>query len=59
VRRRTLSGLPAPAAAFPSMYADDVNQLLGDLHYAKANLIGISYGTDAELVFGPRRTMGA
>ena len=41
------------------MYADDVNQLLGDLPYAKANLTGTSYGTDAEQVFGPRRTMGA
>jgi pimeloyl-ACP methyl ester carboxylesterase len=34
-----------------AMYADDVNQLLGDLHYAKANFIGGSYGTDAEQVF--------
>jgi pimeloyl-ACP methyl ester carboxylesterase len=34
-----------------AMYVDDVNQLLGDLHYAKANLMGISYGTDAEQVF--------
>ncbi|MGO8959488.1 MAG: alpha/beta fold hydrolase [Streptosporangiaceae bacterium] len=34
-----------------AMYADDVNQVLGDLHYAKANLIGISYGTAAEQVF--------
>ena len=34
-----------------AMYADDVNQLLGDLHYAKVNLMGISYGTDAEQVF--------
>ncbi len=34
-----------------AMYADDVNQLLGDLHYAKVNLVGISYGTVAEQVF--------
>ncbi len=34
-----------------AMYADDVNQLLGDLHYAKANLMGISYGTAVEQVF--------
>ena len=34
-----------------AIYADDVNQLLGDLHYAKANFIGGSYGTDAEQVF--------
>jgi pimeloyl-ACP methyl ester carboxylesterase len=34
-----------------AMYADDVNQVLGDLHYAKVNLMGISYGTAAEQVF--------
>jgi pimeloyl-ACP methyl ester carboxylesterase len=34
-----------------AMYADDVNQLLGDLHYNKVNLMGISYGTVAEQVF--------
>jgi pimeloyl-ACP methyl ester carboxylesterase len=34
-----------------AMYADDVSQLLGDLHYATANLVGISYGTIAEQVF--------
>ena len=34
-----------------AMYADDVNQVLGDLHYATANFIGISYGTIAEQVF--------
>jgi pimeloyl-ACP methyl ester carboxylesterase len=34
-----------------AMYVDDVNQLLGDLHYAKVNLMGISYGTDAEQLF--------
>jgi pimeloyl-ACP methyl ester carboxylesterase len=37
-----------------AMYADDINQLLGDLHYAQVNLIGISYGTDAEQVFALR-----
>ena len=34
-----------------AMYADDVNQLLGDLHYGKVNLMGISYGTAVEQVF--------
>ena len=34
-----------------AMYADDVNQVLGDLHYAKVNLMGISYGTAVEQVF--------
>ena len=34
-----------------AMYADDVSQLLGDLHYARANFVGISYGTIAEQVF--------
>ena len=34
-----------------AMYADDASQVLGDLHYAKVNLIGISYGTAAEQVF--------
>ena len=34
-----------------AMYVDDVNQLLGDLHYATANFVGGSYGTDAEQVF--------
>ena len=34
-----------------AMYADDVNQLLDSLHYAKVNLTGISYGTAAEQVF--------
>jgi pimeloyl-ACP methyl ester carboxylesterase len=54
-----LAGLPGDLRFYTTaMYADDVNQLLGDLHYAKANLIGTSYGTDAEQVFGPRRTMG-
>jgi len=34
-----------------AMYADDVNQVLTDLRYAKVNLMGISYGTAAEQVF--------
>jgi pimeloyl-ACP methyl ester carboxylesterase len=34
-----------------AMYADDVNQVLNDLRYAKVNLIGISYGTAVEQVF--------
>jgi pimeloyl-ACP methyl ester carboxylesterase len=34
-----------------AMYADDVNEVLGDLHYAKVNLMGISYGTAVEQVF--------
>jgi pimeloyl-ACP methyl ester carboxylesterase len=33
------------------MYVDDVDQLLGDLRYAKVNLMGISYGTAVEQVF--------
>ena len=34
-----------------AMYANDVNQVLADLHYATANFVGISYGTIAEQVF--------
>ena len=34
-----------------AMYADDVSQLLGELHYARADFVGISYGTIAEQVF--------
>jgi pimeloyl-ACP methyl ester carboxylesterase len=34
-----------------AMYADDVSQILSDLHYAKVNLMGISYGTAVEQVF--------
>jgi pimeloyl-ACP methyl ester carboxylesterase len=50
-----LAGLPGDLRFYTTaMYADDVNQLLGDLHYATANLIGISYGTDAEQVFALR-----
>ncbi len=45
-----------------AMFADDVSQILTDLHYPAANLIGISYGTAAEQVFllrhpGQVRTM--
>ena len=45
-----------------AMFTDDVSQVLSDLHYATANLIGISYGTTAEQVFllrhpGQVRTM--
>ena len=45
-----------------AMFADDVSQVLTDLHYPKVNLIGISYGTAAEQVFllrhpGQVRTM--
>jgi pimeloyl-ACP methyl ester carboxylesterase len=34
-----------------ALFADDVDQVLADLHYEKANLVGISYGTTAEQVF--------
>ena len=34
-----------------AMFTDDVSQLLGDLHYARADFVGISYGTTAEQVF--------
>jgi len=45
-----------------AMFTDDVSQILTDLHYAKANLIGGSYGPTAEQVFllrhpGQVRTM--
>jgi len=45
-----------------AMYADDVSQVLSDLHYAKVDLIGGSYGATAEQVFllrhpGQVRTM--
>jgi pimeloyl-ACP methyl ester carboxylesterase len=45
-----------------AMYADDVSQVLRDLHYGKVNLMGISYGTAVEQVFqlrhpGQVRTM--
>jgi pimeloyl-ACP methyl ester carboxylesterase len=36
--------------ATTAMYADDVDQLLGKLHYAKVNLMGISYGTAVEQI---------
>ncbi len=34
-----------------SVFADDVDEVLADLDYAQANLVGISYGTAAEQVF--------
>jgi pimeloyl-ACP methyl ester carboxylesterase len=34
-----------------SLFADDVDEVLDDLHYPQANLVGISYGTAAEQVF--------
>ncbi len=37
-----------------AMFADDVDEVLSDLHYEKANLVGISYGTTAEQVFSMR-----
>ena len=45
-----------------AMFTDDVSQILTDLHYAKADLIGGSYGATAEQVFllrhpGQVRTM--
>ena len=45
-----------------AMFTDDVSQILTDLHYAKANLFGGSYGATAEQVFllrhpGQVRTM--
>ncbi len=35
-------------------FADDVDEVLSDLHYEKVNLVGISYGTTAEQVFSMR-----
>jgi pimeloyl-ACP methyl ester carboxylesterase len=50
--RSCLAHLPGDLRFYTTaMYVDDVNQLLGDLRYAKVNLMGISYGTDAEQVF--------
>jgi pimeloyl-ACP methyl ester carboxylesterase len=47
-----LAGLPGDLRFYTTaMYADDVNQVLADLHYATANFVGISYGTIAEQVF--------
>lgn len=45
-----------------AMFTDDVSQILSDLHYAKADLIGGPYGATAEQVFllrhpGQVRTM--
>jgi pimeloyl-ACP methyl ester carboxylesterase len=37
-----------------AMFADDVDEVLSDLHYEKANLVGISYGTTGEQVFSTR-----
>jgi pimeloyl-ACP methyl ester carboxylesterase len=37
-----------------AMYTDDVAQVLTDLHYATANLMGISYGVTVEQVFALR-----
>ena len=37
-----------------AMFADDVDEVLSDLHYEKANLVGISYGATAEQVFSTR-----
>ena len=37
-----------------SNFADDVDEVLADLDYAKANLVGISYGATAEQVFSTR-----
>jgi pimeloyl-ACP methyl ester carboxylesterase len=34
-----------------SLFADDVDQVLAELDYAQANLVGISYGTTAEQVY--------
>ena len=34
-----------------AMFADDVDEVLSELHYEKANLVGISYGTTGEQVF--------
>jgi pimeloyl-ACP methyl ester carboxylesterase len=39
-----------------AMYADDVSEVLSDLHYARVNLMGISYGTAVEQVFLLRHT---
>lgn len=50
--RSCLAHLPGDLRFYTTaMYADDVNELLGDLHYAKVNLMGISYGTAVEQVF--------
>ncbi len=45
-----------------AMIADDISQVLAALHYAKANLVGLSYGATLEQVFllrhpGQVRTM--
>jgi pimeloyl-ACP methyl ester carboxylesterase len=40
-----------PGMYTTSLFADDVDQVLADLRYPQANLVGISYGTTAEQVF--------
>jgi pimeloyl-ACP methyl ester carboxylesterase len=37
-----------------AMFVDDVDEVLSDLHYERANLVGISYGATAEQVFSMR-----
>jgi len=50
--RSCLAHLPGDLRFYTTaMYVDDVSQLLGALHYAKVNLMGISYGTAVEQVF--------
>ena len=50
--RACLAHLPGDLRFYTTaMYADDVNQVLADLHYATVNLMGISYGTAVEQVF--------
>jgi len=47
-----LAGIGADLPYYTTaMYADDVNQLLGDLHYARVNLFGNSYGSVVAQVF--------
>ncbi len=47
-----LKGLHADLRFYTTaMFADDVDEVLSELHYEKANLVGISYGTTGEQVF--------
>ena len=47
-----LAGLNADLRSYGTAdFADDVEEVLSDLHYDKANLVGISYGATAEQVF--------
>jgi len=47
-----LARLPADLRFYTTaMFADDVNEVLARLHYAKANLMGGSYGATAAQVF--------